>query len=181
MHIVLWMKRHSSFHIFSGRIGCIWAHSLTYPERWWEVNPVTKASVADSRSSVYRVFPAESQYGFLTVFSSSSDFMFEWEVILAAGQATSYIVLCTVYDEETWSEKLGKTDERRSQENHFFNNTGHSCTSVTTSPCNSTDLGQSGWKAAWGKRIWGCWSAIGWTWASTVLRWPKRPATSWLV
>lgn len=84
---------------------------LSAPERWGEVNPVTKASMSDSCSFVYRVFPAESLYDFLTVFSSSSDFMLEWEVILAAGQTTSYIVLCTVYDEETRCEKLGKTDE----------------------------------------------------------------------
>ena len=25
-------------------------------------------------------------------------------------------------------------------------------------PCNATGLGKSGWKAAWWKRTWGCWS-----------------------
>ena len=32
-----------------------------------------------------------------------------------------------------------------------------------------------GWKAAWG-----CWSTSGWTWASSVPRWPRRPTASWL-
>ena len=32
-----------------------------------------------------------------------------------------------------------------------------SCTWVTTTPCNSTGLGRSGWKAAWRKRTLGCW------------------------
>ncbi|KAK4832564.1 hypothetical protein QYF61_024064 [Mycteria americana] len=30
-----------------------------------------------------------------------------------------------------------------------------SCTWVTTTPCNATGLGKSGWKAAWWKRTWG--------------------------
>lgn len=34
-----------------------------------------------------------------------------------------------------------------------------SCTSITTVSCNTTSLGQSGWKASWRKSIWGCWLA----------------------
>jgi len=32
-----------------------------------------------------------------------------------------------------------------------------SCTSVTTTPCNATGLGKTGWKAARWKMTWGCW------------------------
>jgi len=32
-----------------------------------------------------------------------------------------------------------------------------SCTLVTTTPCNDTGLGRSGWKAAWQRRTLGCW------------------------
>ena len=42
-------------------------------------------------------------------------------------------------------------------------------------------LGKSGWKAAWRKMTWGYWSTAGWTWASSVPRWPRRPVTSWLL
>ena len=56
-----------------------------------------------------------------------------------------------------------------------------SSTWVTTTPCNATGLGRSGWKAAWRKRTLGCWLIAGWTWASSVPRWPRRPAASWLV
>ena len=56
-----------------------------------------------------------------------------------------------------------------------------SCTWVTTTPCNAIGLGKSGWKAAWQKRTWGCWSTAGWIWGSSVPRWPRRPIASWLV
>ena len=56
-----------------------------------------------------------------------------------------------------------------------------SCSWVTTTPCNATGLGRSGWKAAWWKRTWRCWLTTGWTWASSVARWPRRPMASWLV
>ena len=56
-----------------------------------------------------------------------------------------------------------------------------SCVSITTTPCNATGLGKNGWKAAQRKRNWGCWWTGGWTWASSVLRWPRRPTASWLV
>jgi len=54
-----------------------------------------------------------------------------------------------------------------------------SCT--LTIPCKSTSLGQSGWKPAWRKRIWEFLLTAGWTWASGVLRWPRKPMASWLV
>ena len=56
-----------------------------------------------------------------------------------------------------------------------------SCIWITTTPCNVTGLGRSGWKAAWRKRALGCWSTAGWTCASSVPRWPRRPTASWLV
>ena len=56
-----------------------------------------------------------------------------------------------------------------------------SCTWVTTTPCNATGLGSSGWKATQQKRTLGCWSTASWTWASSVPRWPRRPMASWLV
>jgi len=55
-----------------------------------------------------------------------------------------------------------------------------SCTWITTTPCNATGLGTSGWKAAQQKRILGCWLTAGWTWASSVPRWPRRSTASWL-
>ena len=55
-----------------------------------------------------------------------------------------------------------------------------SCTWVTTTPCNATGLGRSGWKGARQKRTWGCWWTAGWTWAGSVPRWPRRPTASWL-
>ena len=63
------------------------------------------------------------------------------------------------------------------------NRRGHagSSTWVTTAPCNATGLGRSGWKAAWQKRTWECWLTAGWTWASSVPRWPRGPTASWLV
>lgn len=46
---------------------------------------------------MHHVFPAESQYGFLAAFLSSSVFMFEWEIILAAGHIFLYFdVLCVM-------------------------------------------------------------------------------------
>ena len=36
-----------------------------------------------------------------------------------------------------------------------------SYTWVTTTPCNTTGLEKSVWKAAWRKRTWGCWSTAG--------------------
>jgi len=36
-----------------------------------------------------------------------------------------------------------------------------SCTWVTTTPCNATGLGKSGWKAAWRKRTLECWLTSG--------------------
>ena len=36
----------------------------------------------------------------------------------------------------------------------------------------------SSWKAARQKRTLGCWLTAGWTWASSVLRWPRRPTAS---
>jgi len=56
-----------------------------------------------------------------------------------------------------------------------------SCTSATTTPCNATGLGKSGWKAAWWKRTLGCWSTGSWTWTSSVPRWPRKPRESWPV
>jgi len=31
------------------------------------------------------------------------------------------------------------------------------------------------------ERTWGCWWTAGWTWASSVPRWPRRPRASWLL
>ena len=56
-----------------------------------------------------------------------------------------------------------------------------SCTWVATTPCNATGLGKSGWKAAWQKRALGCRLTAGWTGASSVPKWPRRPMASWLV
>ena len=56
-----------------------------------------------------------------------------------------------------------------------------SYTLVTTTPCNSTGSGRSGWKAAQRKRTLGCWLTASWTWTSSVPRWPRWPAASWLV
>ena len=56
-----------------------------------------------------------------------------------------------------------------------------SCTWVTTTPCNATGLGRSGWKADKQKRTLRCWLTVGWTWASSVPRWPRRPTASWFV
>jgi len=36
-----------------------------------------------------------------------------------------------------------------------------SCTWVTTTPCNTTVVGKSSWKAVWQKRTLGCWSTAG--------------------
>ena len=55
-----------------------------------------------------------------------------------------------------------------------------SCAWVTTTPCSAPGLGRSGWKAARQKKTWRCWSTAGWTWASSVPRWPRRPTASWL-
>jgi len=38
----------------------------------------------------------------------------------------------------------------------FARPSARSCTLVTTTPCNATGLGKSGWKAAQQKRTWGC-------------------------
>jgi len=35
-------------------------------------------------------------------------------------------------------------------------------------------------KAAQQKRIWGCWPTVGWTQASSVPRWPRRPTACWI-
>jgi len=55
-----------------------------------------------------------------------------------------------------------------------------SCPWVTPTPYNATGLGRSGWRAAQRKRTLGCWSTAGWTGASSVPRWPRRPTASWL-
>ena len=54
------------------------------------------------------------------------------------------------------------------------------CTWVTTTPCNTTELGMSGWKAAQRKRIMGCGSTASWTWACSEPRCSRRPTASWL-
>ena len=56
-----------------------------------------------------------------------------------------------------------------------------SCTLIKTTPCNARGLGKSAWKAAKQKRTCACWSTAGWTWASSVPRWPRRLTASWLV
>jgi len=62
-----------------------------------------------------------------------------------------------------------------------FNKTkGWACTLVTAAPCIATGLGQSGWRAAMRKRIWGCWWTDSCTWASSVPRWTRKPKASWL-
>jgi len=42
-----------------------------------------------------------------------------------------------------------------------FNKAKCQVTWVTTTPCNATGLGTSGWRAARWKRTWGCWSTAG--------------------
>lgn len=64
---------------------------------------------------------------------------------------------------------------------HSTRENGRCHTLVTTTPCSDTDLGKSGWKTAQKRRIWGCWSTAGWTWASSVSRYPRRPMASWLL
>ena len=64
---------------------------------------------------------------------------------------------------------------------HYLVEMHGSCTWVTTTPCNATGLGRNGWKAAWRKRTWRCWSTASWTWASSVPRWPRKTTASWLV
>lgn len=49
-----------------------------------------------------------------------------------------------------------------------------SSTSILTTPCNAT-----GWKAAQQNRICGCCLTASSTWASIVLRQPRRPTASW--
>ena len=63
---------------------------------------------------------------------------------------------------------------------HIWPNAG-SCPRVTPTPCNASGWGRSGWKAAQQERTLGCWSTAGWTGASSVPRWPRRPTASWLV
>lgn len=57
---------------------------------------------------MHHVFPAESLYGFLAAFSSSSVFMFEWEIILAAGHIfLCFDVLCVMkkLDVKNWGKQ----------------------------------------------------------------------------
>ena len=56
-----------------------------------------------------------------------------------------------------------------------------SCTWFTANPCNTTGLGKNSWKAAHWKKTLGYWLTAGWTWASSVPRWSRRPTSSWLV
>ena len=56
-----------------------------------------------------------------------------------------------------------------------------SCTLVTKTPCNTTGLGKSGWRAARQRRTLGCWLTPRWTRASSVPRWPRRTTASWLL
>ena len=74
----------------------------------------------------------------------------------------------------------GWIDGPRSIVQGLTSSSAGSCNSVTTTPCNATGLGRSGWKAAQWKRTLGCRSTAGWTWASSVPRWPRRPTASWL-
>lgn len=52
---------------------------------------------------------------------------------------------------------------------------------VITTPCDTTSLGQSGWRASWWKRTWRCWSTASWMWDDKVPRWPGRLMVSMLV
>ena len=56
-----------------------------------------------------------------------------------------------------------------------------SCTLGTANPSSVTGLRQSGWKTVLKNEPGGCWLMLGWTWASSVPRWPTRPMASWLV
>jgi len=56
-----------------------------------------------------------------------------------------------------------------------------SCILVTTTPGNPTVLGKSGWKAACQKGTLVYWWIVGWIWARSVPRWPRRPLASWVV
>jgi len=58
---------------------------------------------------------------------------------------------------------------------------GHNSEPKIVTPGSSTVMLNGRWKAAPGKRTWGCWLTAGWTWASRVPRWPRRPTASWLV
>ena len=52
------------------------------------------------------------------------------------------------------------------------------CSLATTTPGSATGLGQSSWKTVQGKRTWGCWLMLGWTWANSVPRWLRGPMPS---
>jgi len=54
-----------------------------------------------------------------------------------------------------------------------------SCTWGGTTPCISTGLGRTCWRAALQRGTWVSWWTTGWPWASSVPWFPRRPMASW--
>ena len=54
-----------------------------------------------------------------------------------------------------------------------------SCTWGGTTPCISTGLGRTCWRAALRRRTWECWWTTGWPWASSMPFLPRRLVGYW--
>ena len=54
-----------------------------------------------------------------------------------------------------------------------------SCTWGGTTPCTSTGLGLTSWRAALQRGTWECWWTTSWPWASSVPWLPRWPVGSW--
>ena len=146
-------------------------------EWWWmELNP------AGGRSQV--VFPRTQFWVQSCLTSLSMIWMRGWSVHSGSLQMTPSwvgVLICSRVGRLCRGIWTGWIDGPRPDVRDSARPNAESCTLVTTISGDATGSGRSGWKVAQWKRTWEYWLTAGWTWASSVPRWPSRPMASWLV